>query len=178
MVHKQSHRSIEPNRFKNKKLKEKLSCSKRTTNISETENHTMNIMQTVELNQSESTDSNISQNQVLNEYFEEDDMKDENLEEEEEATDLLLSDMNDAMIISNELKIEATSSHEKFSTSLISSELNDTTNVPLENTCETYLCSINSCTYFTKEVNEDLLSEHFQDYHPEVDATERKFIEL
>ena len=177
MVHKQSHRSIEPNRFKNKKMKEKLSCSKRTTNISETENHTMNtvnIMQTVE---SESTDNNISQNQVLDEYFEEDDIKDENLEQED-ATDLLLSDMNDAMIISNEIKIEATSSHEKFSTSLISSELNDTTNVSQENTGGTYLCSINSCTFFTKKVNEDLLSEHFQDYHPEVDATERKFIEL
>ena len=40
----------------------------------------------------------------------------------------------------------------------------------------TYICPLNSCTYFTKIMNNQVISEHLKLYHNDIDANEIKFI--
>ena len=115
---------------------------------------------------------NTSQNHESNEYFEQDDIKEKEVKSElssnlEISAELKIEDADESLNTLNAIGIDFSTS-EKYNLLVL----------PQENSSETYVCSVNSCTYFTNSMNEDHKSVHFEKYHPQVDATERKFIQL
>ena len=135
------------------------------------QNHESNKCYTSQNN--ESSEYNTSKNQESNEYFEQDDIKDEEAKSElssylEVSAELKVEDLTESLNTLNAIGIDFSTSSEEYSALVL----------PQENCSGTYVCSVNSCTFFTNSLNEDHTSVHFEKYHPQVDAAERKFIQL
>ena len=122
----------------------------------------------------------------LEEYFEEQETKEFPISTDEIKTDdvkdnkkLIKSESIDPLL-NPPKNSEIKSENSKIKQELVNvnDTINDNDKAAVEPGGASYVCPLDSCTYFTKILNDNLMSEHYNSCHPGVDTTNVQFLTL